>query len=431
MTMRKGNWAQVRWTFIAAGALVAACAGSQTPPGEAPAAGQSGSPVVVVAAEPEPPPIERLPAMPVTPATGEAAPAKNPFDGAEFYLDPEYAKKIASTKAKDPAVKAMLAKMKKFPTGLWLDRIAALEQLPKWLDDAAKQSKKKKKKPVVPVVVVYDLPNRDCSAKASAGELSVEQGGEERYRKEFIDPIAEQFSKRADQRIVVVLEPDSLPNVVTNLSVEKCAKSELIYKHSIAYAISKLSLPNVYIYVDAAHAGWLGWIGNREGFADVMKEVLAMAGGPDRIRGYATNTSNYNALDGEWGKKLESTNPCPNEYSYVQALAESMAERDIKDKGYIIDTSRNGVQESRTVWGNWCNIAKAGIGERPQVAPRPLLDAYFWVKPPGDSDGVADRSAARFDENCASADARKDAPEAGHWFPDHLIEMLKAANPPL
>jgi cellulose 1,4-beta-cellobiosidase len=429
MNTTTGKWAQICWTSIAAAALASACAGSQAPPAES-GATQPEAPVVVVAAEPEPPKIEPLPAMPVTPATGEAAPTKNPFEGAEFYVNPEYAKKVASTKTTDAAVKAMLEKIKKLPTGLWLDSIAALEQLPKWLDDAAAQSKKKRK-PVVPVIVVYDLPNRDCSAKASAGELSVDQGGEERYRKEFIDPIAEQFSKRPDQRIVAVLEPDSLPNIVTNLNVEKCAKSELIYKHSIAYSIAKLSLPNVYIYVDAAHAGWLGWIHNREGFADVMKAVLDLAGGPGRIRGFATNTSNYNALEGEWGKKLEPSSPTPNEYSYVQALAESMADRGIKDKGYIIDTGRNAVQESRTKWGNWCNIAKAGIGERPKVAPRPLVDAYFWVKPPGESDGVADRSAARFDENCASADARADAPEAGQWFPEHLIEMLKAANPPL
>jgi cellulose 1,4-beta-cellobiosidase len=159
--------------------------------------------------------------------------------------------------------------------------------------------------------------------------------------------------------------------------------------------------------------------------------VLDMAGGPDRIRGFATNTSNYNALDGEWGKALEPTTPTPSEYQYVQKLAETMAETGIKDKGYIIDTSRNGVQESRTVWGHWCNIAKAGIGERPKVSPRPLLDAFYWIKPPGESDGVADKSAARFDENCASSDARADAPEAGHWFAEHLIEMMKAANPPL
>jgi cellulose 1,4-beta-cellobiosidase len=429
MNIRIGNWVSVSGSFVAAAVLLAACAGSQSPPAE-PAAAQPGSGAVLLGAEPEEPKIEPLAALPVQPAKGKAAPNENPFVGADFYRDPQYAAKIASTKTDDKAVQAMLNKMKTYPTGLWLDRIEAIQQLPKWLDDAAAQSKKAKK-PVIPVVVVYDLPNRDCAAKASAGELSAEDGGEERYRKEFIDPIAAQFAKHPDLKIAVVLEPDSLPNVVTNLMIEKCAKSERVYKNSAAYAIAQLSLPNVYIYVDAAHAGWLGWLRNRTGFAKVMSEVLEMAGGVDRIRGFATNTSNYNALDGDWGLKLEPSSPTPSEYAYVKGLAETMAEHGIKDKGYLIDTSRNGVVETRTRWGNWCNIAKAGIGERPAVAPRPLLDAYFWVKPPGDSDGTADKTSARFDENCVSPDARTDAPEAGQWFPAHLIDMMKAANPPL
>ncbi|MBN2194596.1 MAG: glycoside hydrolase family 6 protein [Polyangiaceae bacterium] len=430
MTTKRGIWTQNHWSLLVGAAFLVACGGSQPPPAESAPAGQPGGGTVLLGNEAAPPEVEPLPAMPVTAATGKPAPAKNPFEGADFYLDPNYAAKIASTKTNDPAIKAMLEKMKKYPTGLWLDKIEALSELPKWLGEAEAQSKKAKK-PVVPVIVVYDFPNRDCSAKASAGELDVEQEGEERYRKEFIDPIAAEFKKHPDLRIAVVLEPDSLPNVVTNIPIEKCAKSEFIYKHSAAYAIAQLSLPNVYIYVDAAHAGWLGWLRNRTGFAKVMKEVLDMAGGPDRIRGFATNTSNYNALDGDWGLKLESSSPTPSEYSYVKGLAETLAEHGIKDKGYVIDTSRNGVAETRTKWGNWCNIAKAGIGERPKVAPRPLLDAFFWIKPPGDSDGVADPSATRFDENCRSPDARTDAPEAGQWFPDHLIAMMKAANPPL
>jgi len=430
MTIRSGVRVRSGWFILVGTALASACASSQPPPAEPGTAAQPASGAVLLGNEPEPAKIEPLPALPVKPAKGKAAPAENPFVGADFYRDPKYAEKIASTKTDDKAIKAMLEKMKSYPTGLWLDRIAAIEQLPKWLDDAAAQSKKAKK-PVVPVVVVYDLPNRDCAAKASAGELDAASGGEQRYRTEFIDPIAAHFKKHPDLKIAVVLEPDSLPNVVTNLPIEKCAKSELIYKHSIAYAIAELSLPNVYLYVDAAHAGWLGWLRNRTGFAKVMTEVLDMAGGADRIRGFATNTSNYNALDGDWGLKLEPSSPTPSEYAYVKGLAETLAEHGIKDKGYIIDTSRNGVVETRTKWGNWCNIAKAGLGERPKAAPRPLLDAFFWVKPPGDSDGVADKAAARFDENCLSPDARTDAPEAGQWFPAHLIDMMKAANPPL
>ena len=94
-------------------------------------------------------------------------------------------------------------------------------------------------------------------------------------------------------------------------------------------------------------------------------------------------------------------------------------------------TSRNGREGLRHKWGNWCNIKGAGLGERPKVAPAPLLDAYFWVKPPGDSDGTSEASAQRFDENCKSEDAAPDAPEAGHWFQAYFLELLKNANPPL
>src|SRR5437899_3199395 len=69
---------------------------------------------------------------------------------------------------------------------------------------------------------------------------------------------------------------------------------EAIYKLGIAYAIAKLSLPNVFLYLDAAHAGWLGWPKNLVKTAPMFKEILTMAGGPDRIRGFATDVSNYN-----------------------------------------------------------------------------------------------------------------------------------------
>ena len=59
-------------------------------------------------------------------------------------------------------------------------------------------------------------------------------------------------------------------------------------QRGIAYAISKLSMANVFIYLDAAHGGWLGWPRNLPKSVALYKEVLAMAGGPDRIRGRAS-----------------------------------------------------------------------------------------------------------------------------------------------
>lgn len=369
-------------------------------------------------------------ALDVPAAEHPPAPAKNPFAGAEFFLDQRHVDNVLSTADHAPGQKELIEKAARYPTGLWLDRIAALEALPGWLDAASAQQAKSGK-PVVPVIVVYDLPNRDCAAKASSGELNAEEKGEQRYREEFIDPIAAEFAKRPDQRVAVVLEPDSLPNMATNMDVPKCADSADLYKRSVAYAISKLSMPNVFIYVDAAHAGWLGWPANLEAITGIFGEVLDMAGGPERIRGFATNVSNYNALDGQWGWKLESSNPCPNEYCYVEKLDEALRTAGITGKGYLIDTSRNGVAETRTRWGHWCNIKGAGLGARPAVAPRPLLDAYFWIKPPGDSDGVSDPAAPRFDDFCASADSAARAPQAGHWFASYFVGLVENANPPL
>src|SRR5690606_36077687 len=128
---------------------------------------------------------------------------------------------------------------------------------------------------------------------------------------------------------------------ISNLGVEKCAVSQDVYVHSIAYAISQLSLPNVALYVDAAHAGWLGWETNQRRMAQLLKRVLVMVGGVDRIRGFATNVSNYNALEGDWVKKLESSNPSPNELAFVDMFRRTLADVGITNKGFIVDTSRN------------------------------------------------------------------------------------------
>ncbi len=383
-----------------------------------------------VAAPPAVATVTPVAALPVEPAITAPAPPENPFLGADAYVDPSYARKLDSSMAANPAQAPLLLKLKHAPTALWLDSIESVNSVPGILDDVHKQAKATGRR-LLPVFVVYNLPNRDCAAKSSNGELQIDQGGEQRYRAEFIDRISAEFARHPDQRIAVILEPDSLPNLVTNLSIPRCALSQHVYKSAVAYAISKLSLPNVFLYLDSAHAGWLGWDGHRARMVDVVKDVLIMAGGLDRIRGFATNVSNYTPLHGNDGARLEPTNPCPNELTFVQKLAANLEAKGLSGKGFIIDTARNGRSGIRTRWGNWCNVAGAGLGERPRAAPQPLIDAYYWVKPPGDSDGTADPSAARFDENCASKDASPGAPEAGQWFEAYLHTLVKNANPPL
>jgi len=367
---------------------------------------------------------------PIGAPTASPAPNVNPFVGAHFYVDPEFARMVARAPTSSPEDAARLKKVSTYPTAVWLESLETAKLAGPTLDDALKQEAAGGG-PVVPVFVVYNLPNRDCSAEGSRGELFVDKGGEALYQTQFIDVIAAAFAAHPSQKVAVILEPDSLPNLVTNIEVPACAAAEQIYRRGVAYAITKLSMPNVFIYLDAAHAGWLGWPKNLPKAVTVFKEVITAAGGPDRIRGFALNVSNYDPPREPKAKKSGPDDPSQDELGYAADLAAGLAKVGITGKGYIIDTSRDGKSEIRSTPGNWCNVKGAGLGERPKAAPAPNIDAYFWVKTPGESDGTADRKAARFDENCVSDDAMSGAPEAGELFAPYLIDLAKNANPPL
>jgi cellulose 1,4-beta-cellobiosidase len=361
---------------------------------------------------------------------GSAASRRNPFLDVNFFLNPEYVANVEATAKAFPAEADAIRKVKQYPSGLWLDSIAHVANLPLWLGEARKQQQASGK-PTLSLVVVYDLPNRDCAANSSAGELKVSENGAARYRTEFIDVIVKHFKDFSDLPIVVILEPDSLGNLVTNMNLPSCTDARSTYIDSTVYAIQKLQLPNVSIYLDAAHAGWLGWDHHRESLIKVYKKVLKQAGGYDMIRGFATNVSNYTHLYNRDGMAMESSDPCYNEMIYVKKLAVGLSDSGVKNKGFIIDTSRNGKGGIRKVWGHWCNIKGAGLGERPRAAPEPFLDAFFWVKPPGESDGISDPSQPRFDPECGSDESKPNAPQAGVWFQSYFLDLVRNAVPPL
>jgi cellulose 1,4-beta-cellobiosidase len=62
--------------------------------------------------------------------------------------------------------------------------------------------------------------------------------------------------------IALIIEPDSLPNLVTNANLQTCKDSAAGYREGVAYALKQLNLPNVAMYIDAGHGGWLGWNDN-------------------------------------------------------------------------------------------------------------------------------------------------------------------------
>jgi len=56
-----------------------------------------------------------------------------------FFLNPEYVASVEATAKAFPAEAEAIRKVKQYPTGLWLDSIAHVANLPLWLAEARKQ----------------------------------------------------------------------------------------------------------------------------------------------------------------------------------------------------------------------------------------------------------------------------------------------------
>ncbi|MBZ6226174.1 glycoside hydrolase family 6 protein [Streptomyces olivaceus] len=423
-----------------------------------------------------------------TDPTGPSARVDNPYDGAQVYVNPEWSAKAAAEAGGD--------RIADEPTGVWLDRTAAIEGvnggmgLRDHLDAALEQ---KGSGELVVQLVIYNLPGRDCSALASNGELGPTEI--DRYKTEYIDPIKEILgdSKYASLRIVTTVEIDSLPNLVTNTgsrptAVPECdtMKANGNYVKGVGYALAQLGdVPNVYNYIDAGHHGWIGWDDNFGASADVIREAASAEGATVAdVHGFITNTANYSALKEEhFGiddsvngtsvrqSKWVDWNRYVDEQSFAQAFRNELVSKGFESGiGMLIDTSRNGWggtarpagpgpqtsvdayvdggrYDRRIHLGNWCNQSGAGLGERPQASPAAGIDAYVWMKPPGESDGASELidndEGKGFDRMCDPtyggnprngnnpSGSLPDAPVSGHWFSAQFQELLKNAYPPL
>ncbi|KAI5809125.1 1, 4-beta cellobiohydrolase [Peziza echinospora] len=365
---------------------------------------------------------------------------KNPFQGRELYVNSGYATKLEETiksflEEGDKLNAARTRSVQKVSTFVWVSSTDNINGLIKDLDEAAALQRERPMKQYLFPFVVYNLPDRDCSAKASDGEFHLSDDGLTKYF-DFIDTISLllETPKYLNLRHAIVLEPDSLGNMVTNMDVPKCAGAAEAYIEGLAYAVAKLQKWNVDLYIDAAHSNWLGWPGNLEPAAKLFKEVLTRAGGNAKIRGFATNVSNYNAFNPKTADIIYGAgpdNPNWSELRYAQALAPYL-EAEGLPAHFIIDQGRSGAQNIRTKGGHWCNIADSGFGLRPtSETGECIVDALVWVKPGGESDGTSDANATRFDVNCVSEDAKVPAPEAGFWFNEFVKDLVRNADPPL
>ncbi len=82
-------------------------------------------------------------------------------------------------------------------------------------------------------------------------------------------------------------------------------------------------------------------------------------------------------------KLVGQYNPSNNEHNYVLQLTKTFPSH-----SFVVDTGRAGVPDMRSDCANWCNIRGAGVGFAPTTnTSLPSIDAYYWLKTPGESDG--------------------------------------------
>ena len=170
----------------------------------------------------------------------------NPFESGHFYVNSDYQTRVRSSmqaRWAEGHTRTEMSTMLSVPSAFWVDRISKIRRstagagaasLESILDDAAAQSP-----PPLVVAILYDLPNRDCHAYASNGEICCEyqadgttcnyetrdgtcRVGLAKYQSEYVDGFVAVLAAHASVPTVVIVEPDSLPNLATNLANPRC-----------------------------------------------------------------------------------------------------------------------------------------------------------------------------------------------------------------
>ena len=342
-------------------------------------------------------------------------------------------------------------------------------------------------KRTVPVLVTYNIPFRDC-AQFSAGGATTRAEYEA-----WIDGFAAGIGHREAIVILepdglgIVPWYDPYGSADGSDALEWCQPAEADPATAASerfamlnHAVDALAdLPNVTTYLDGTHSAWLG-------SGDIAHRLVQA--GVANADGFYLNVSNYqltanNVQYGRWISQCVAYATdvvagdffnCPNQYwnggplpAKIAALlgewtgvaldrfgewSDDSDEPTLNTSGinlrystmlgdvepsarYVIDTSRNG----QGPWPppaypdpqDWCNPPARGLGLAPTLTTgQPLLDAYLWVKTPGESDGECTRGLGPAGETVDPEWGMID-PGAGDWFPEMALDLAVNADPPL
>ncbi|AZM53447.1 endoglucanase [Streptomyces sp. WAC 01529] len=294
---------------------------------------------------------------------------QQPKEEDPYWVNPEgnAAKQVAAYEKdgeKDDA--ELIRKIAEQPVAEWLVPEDAQDQARGFTEAAEKADRDA-------LLVLYNIPHRDCGQYSGGGAADGDA-----YRA-FVDEVAKGIG---DRRATVILEPDAVLHMVDNCTPEQFHEERY---DLLRGAIDRLnSLKNTKVYLDAGNAGWQN--------PDSLWEPLKRSG-VEQADGFSVNVSNFQTTEAstEFGKKLSAK---------------------IGDKPFVIDTGRNGNGPYDKGKDPWCNPPGRALGETPTTKTGdPLVDAYLWVKRPGESDGTC-----------------RGGPKAGEWWPEYALGLARSAG---
>ncbi|MEV0176242.1 glycoside hydrolase family 6 protein [Streptomyces sp. NPDC050803] len=204
----------------------------------------------------------------------------------------------------------------------------------------------------VPVVVAYAIPDRDCGGASQGGAPDLDAYDD------WIDRFA---AGLGSGDVVVVLEPDSIAQSECLSGGERADRFASLAR---AGRVLKEANPRARVYYDAGHSGWHA-AGKQAGW---LKQ--AGAASTASSDGIFSNVSNFHTT--------------ADEIAYDRQVLDALGGP--ASLGAVVDTSRNG--NGAPADGEWCDPAGRKIGRAPTLSTgEARIDAYLWVKLPGESDG--------------------------------------------
>jgi endoglucanase len=302
------------------------------------------------------------------------AASSNPLNGQLFYVEPHSPAAEQARKWHGEGKTSQAAAMERIaaqPTATWLAGPAQNETYVRTLTTAANEGGRSA------LLVAYDIPGRDCGNFSAGGAESAAA------YKSWIGQVASGISSR---RATVILEPDAVAQTLSGCVTGKAIKERY---GLLKYAVKTLKAEgHVTVYIDAGNSGWI---------KPASRLVGALrSSGIAHADGFALNVANFytthatSAYGNELSKELGSTH-------------------------YVIDTGRNGNGSDTNPKDEptWCNPPGRALGADPTTSTgQPGIDAYLWIKQPGDSDGPC----------------RPGAPAAGSWWPEYALELADNAG---